>query len=333
MNGRVKTIMKNVNTCVALSRHDLLARAAILKHYKKLGETNSAIKSIQREISKLANAHYNLDSILPDSVQIIREVEASRNHKIIRIRQHDGFYVAIHIVPSRYRIPAHLHPGLICIINVISGELHIKQRSLSNSQKTYYSRIKEQQACAGLLNLKNIHQIKTQTEPCIFLSFRITRKDSQSFKKKLFLPFASSTLLILSQVLPQAIFHHFHSAIAQEKNPALPSSSPSSHVLNNPHADIQTQNPDNPLILADKLRNGDGIKQDLYAASQLYLKEAKQGNAEAQYWLGIMILDGSGITEDYDEALHWIASSSDQEYPPAQKLLQYLLATDDTSDC
>ena len=69
------------------------------------------------------------------------------------------------------------------------------------------------------------------------------------------------------------------------------------------------------------------------ADGQMSCQVARKGNAEAQYWLGVMALDGSGITEDYDEALHWIAISANQEYPPAQKLLRYLLATDDTSDC
>ncbi len=314
--------MQNINTCPTLSRHDSSARDAILMHYKMLGETASAIKKIQLEINTLAKKHYKLDSILPDYLQIIRQVEASRCHKIIRLKQHKKFQVAIHIIPSMNKIPAHVHPGLISIINVQYGELHVEQLSLSNSQKKYYSKIREQQTCAGLFNLRNIHHIQTLAVPCVLLSFRVARKHSHSLKKKLFLLLTSSALFLF----PQAITHKLS---AGDNDLAYSSN----HLFNNQHPRIKSHRLNNPLILANKLRNGIGIKQDLYSASQIYLQEAIKGNAEAQYCLGVMILDGSGITEDYDEALHWIATSSDQEYLPAQKLLHYLLATDDISDC
>lgn len=46
-----------------------------------------------------------------------------------------------------------------------------------------------------------------------------------------------------------------------------------------------------------------------------------------------MYLDGSGITEDSDEALRWVAMSSDQNYPPAEKLLNHLLTREEIPDC
>ena len=79
--------------------------------------------------------------------------------------------------------------------------------------------------------------------------------------------------------------------------------------------------------------SGNGVTKDLYSAAQLYKQEANKGNAEAQYWLGIMYLEGSGITEDSDEALRWIAMSSDQNYQPAQKVLHYLLTMEEIPDC
>ena len=83
------------------------------------------------------------------------------------------------------------------------------------------------------------------------------------------------------------------------------------------------------LELANQLRAG----KDYYEAAQLYKNAALQGNAEAQYWLGVMCFDGLGITDDRDDAMHWLALSADQNYPPAKKLLHHILNTDDTSDC
>jgi len=313
--------MKNVNTCITLPRHDSSARDAILKQYKKRGETDSAIKKIQFEINTLANTRYKLASILPDYLQIIRQVEASRSHKIIQLRQHKNFQVAIHIIPSLYKIPAHAHPGMISVINVQYGELRIEQLSLSSSQKKYYSRLREQQACAGLFNLRNIHHIQTLASPCVFLSFRIARKHPHSYTIKRLVSFLTSSAIF---IFPQFATHYL---IAAENNLRYSSN------YSVDHHDTQYNSLNNMVMMANKLRNDSDESRDLYSASQLYLQAARKGNAEAQYWLGVMSLEGSGITEDYDEALHWIASSANQEYPPAQKLLRYLLATDDTSDC
>ncbi len=85
--------------------------------------------------------------------------------------------------------------------------------------------------------------------------------------------------------------------------------------------------------MANKLRLNTGAYQDLYQASQLYKQEAIKGNAEAQYWLGVMYVDGSGITEDSDEALRWVAMSAEQNFPLAQKLLHHFLTTDEVLDC
>jgi TPR repeat protein len=87
------------------------------------------------------------------------------------------------------------------------------------------------------------------------------------------------------------------------------------------------------VILANKLRTGEGISQNYYRAAQLYTEASKQGDAEAQYWLGVMFFDGLGITDDRDDAMHWIALLFDQGYAPAQKLLHHLLNTEEVLDC
>ena len=46
------------------------------------------------------------------------------------------------------------------------------------------------------------------------------------------------------------------------------------------------------------------------------LVQAKAGNAEAQYWVGLVYADGGGrvVPRDANEAIRWFAKSADQEY-------------------
>lgn len=299
------------NKSIRLSRHDLLAKKAILSQYKRLGESEIVIKHVEQEIQHLVKKKYNIEAICPNYLQRLEQVELSREHQIVRLQQHRNFKVALHIVPSNFEVPSHTHPNAINLVHVLQGSLHIKQYSLLAQEEIFSSTLKKEQACAGLLKLRNIHHLQSLEKPSIFLSFRLSNRDSASFGKLLTL--LASFLIFLSPnfLAPQLV--------AQEK-------------YDNYFEDYQTIS-NRKVVLANKLRRGEGIKRDLYEAAQLYKEESSKGNAEAQYWLGVMYFDGLGITENTDEALRWIAMSSDQNFPKAQKLLNHILFTDDISDC
>jgi len=310
--------MANFTTSSLLSWRDACARKAILNQYKRQGETKKSIENIQREINTLANIQYRIDTIIPNYLERLLHVERTRSHHIVRLIDHDDFKVALHFIPSRYEIRGHLHPDLINIIYLQQGELSIEQRTLSNQENTFHCTIQENQSCAGLLKLRNIHHLKSNHSPCIFLSFRLTKKSPHIYTiKKIFSLLASSTALLF---LPNVI--------TQNSDAGEQVLLYSSH-----HMDIKQQTPNQNVIRANKLRTTSNDYRELYNAAQLYQQEAIKGNAEAQYWLGVMYHDGAGITEDSDEALRWIAMSSDQNYPPAQKLLNHLLTREEIPDC
>ena len=48
---------------------------------------------------------------------------------------------------------------------------------------------------------------------------------------------------------------------------------------------------------------------------------AKQGDANAQYILGLMYDNGKGVPQDYKEAVKWLRMSADQGYALAQCFL------------
>jgi TPR repeat protein len=49
-----------------------------------------------------------------------------------------------------------------------------------------------------------------------------------------------------------------------------------------------------------------------------YRAAAAQGNAWAQYNLGVMYNDGHGVAQDYKEAVKWYRLAADQGFPQAQ---------------
>ena len=56
--------------------------------------------------------------------------------------------------------------------------------------------------------------------------------------------------------------------------------------------------------------DGEGVPRDYKRAVYWYTKAAEQGNAAAQFWVGIMYRDSMGVARDYGEALYWLARSA-----------------------
>jgi uncharacterized protein len=63
---------------------------------------------------------------------------------------------------------------------------------------------------------------------------------------------------------------------------------------------------------------GMGAVQDYKEAVKWYTKAAEQGQAEAQYSLGLMYSEGLGVTQDYKEAVNWYRKAAEQGYAKAQ---------------
>ena len=57
---------------------------------------------------------------------------------------------------------------------------------------------------------------------------------------------------------------------------------------------------------------------DYVTAMRLWLPLAKQGDASAQYYLGVMYQNGSGVPQNYAEAAKWYLLAAEQDHAPAQ---------------
>jgi len=69
---------------------------------------------------------------------------------------------------------------------------------------------------------------------------------------------------------------------------------------------------------------GHGVAQDYKEAMKWYRKAAEQGDAYAQYYLGFMYRDGHGVIQDYKEMLKWYRKAAEQGHAAAQITLGYM---------
>lgn len=65
--------------------------------------------------------------------------------------------------------------------------------------------------------------------------------------------------------------------------------------------------------------NGRGVPQDFVEAAKWYRKAAYQCHAEAQFNLGTMHINGEGVAKDYVLAHLWFSLSAAQEFRTAAK--------------
>ena len=66
---------------------------------------------------------------------------------------------------------------------------------------------------------------------------------------------------------------------------------------------------------------GHGVPQDYKQAVYWYKKSTEQGNAKAQNNLGAMYYNGQGVPQDTKQAIHWFTKSAKQGNADAQSIL------------
>ena len=63
---------------------------------------------------------------------------------------------------------------------------------------------------------------------------------------------------------------------------------------------------------------GEGVRQDKQKAVEWYRKAAEQGDARAQYNLGLMYDKGDGVRQDKQKAVEWLTKAAEQGHARAQ---------------
>ena len=65
-------------------------------------------------------------------------------------------------------------------------------------------------------------------------------------------------------------------------------------------------------MCSSDLNNGLGVAQSYEEAVKWYRKSADQGDADAQFNLGVCYDNGQGVAQSYKEAFKWYCKSADQ---------------------
>ena len=71
---------------------------------------------------------------------------------------------------------------------------------------------------------------------------------------------------------------------------------------------------------------GEGVGQDVSEAVRWYRAAARQRHAPAQYNLGVMYQNGRGVPQDYQNAVRWYQLAAEQGYAGAQNNLGSMYA-------
>ena len=70
--------------------------------------------------------------------------------------------------------------------------------------------------------------------------------------------------------------------------------------------------------------DGQGVSQSYAEAAKWCRKAAEQGDADAQFNLGVCYYNGDGVPQNYAEAVRWIRKAAQQGHASAQEALKQL---------
>ena len=73
-----------------------------------------------------------------------------------------------------------------------------------------------------------------------------------------------------------------------------------------------------------RYQHGEGVTRDLDNAIRLYCKAAKKGDVDAQYYLGYIYANGTGVRRDEELAAAWLHLAAAQNDPQSRRILSRL---------
>ena len=73
-----------------------------------------------------------------------------------------------------------------------------------------------------------------------------------------------------------------------------------------------------------RFQHGEGVARDLDSAIRLYCKAARAGDIDAQYYLGYLYANGSGVKRDEELAAAWLHLAAARQDPQSKRILTML---------
>lgn len=313
-------------------------RSKTLKAYRKLGETDNSIRVINdlagQYFQDLKESRY----YLTQHKNIVRQAVVSGEYQRISLVDEGSIKLSMHVMPKGSQIQMHAHPDMFSVTLVDQGELKIRYDSWGrlhplkvSDPSLKFTLFRANQVSSGLPVKNNLHQIQAVSNVSVFFSLRIKALSGHHLLEQLFF----KKKLVASGFF-MGVLMPFISLIGATSSAAFCGNERikdySEMVLSSEKEQIHIEKALQNHREAKKLRQSNHYDNQVEAFTY-YSKEALRGDAYSQYWLGVMYLEGRGITEDGTMALEWVSKAAKQNYPPAEKLLAHLLATDFDMEC
>ncbi len=298
-------------------------RSRLLNTYRYQSDSRKSIESINVLLRNyyqqlLGAKYYNYDF-----KQLIADAAECKQYHAYCLQNNNKIETSVHILPKGMVIPNcdNNNHGYFCLTIVEYGTLRKTYKSTDNSAfMNHIKLLSKGDTCVELPGSVKNHDLKAMSDVVVFIRIRVRYDKSKKlgFISRLF------TNRFVAPVLCMVIPFMTGNPSAQAADmvgrygSAVDSNVSFKKIITKRMASLYRQSKD----YANQV-----------GAAEWYQESARSGDAESQYWLGVMYLDGSGITEDDDEALYWIGKAADQGYLPAEKLLDHLLATNFDMDC
>ncbi len=294
----------------------------------------------------------------PEFRRKVRQTErlaaASKPYYWMPIFEYNNCRSGLLYLPPGGRISMHDHPHSIGVSIVLEGTPLISQsdgvltsgRSVTSlaTEKISYKRLQPRQKSFIFPHKNNIHGFSSTESSCLLLNSVFQKKamhhhgflPGQLINRVLSGECLSSTL---QKSLPGIFLSLSLSAsvCADDTTFLMGDAAVASTLLSLPLDTLERYalngNADAQALLAGRYFSGDGAKKDLYRAGIWYRRAAEGGCAEAQYQIGVMLLDGEGVTEDSNEGLEWIFRASQADHVKATEVFNYLMANPVALDC
>lgn len=298
-------------------------------NYQREGESTYCVNNLRA----YAKSYYQLlkksTFYQSDFKRLVATARKNNCHQVYSLEKTDAIKVSLHIMPKGSEIPTHAHPNQFSLLIVDSGKLEIVQNSWGTSSiETDNSKLLNSgDISIGLPIRDNLHQLKAVSETVTFFSIRMTclqdclqgnRQNEQSASSLFLNRFVASALCFLIPFMSSTS----RAGEVQELYSGYKVMPLAKSFVSKPTSRIQ----------AGRFRQSGNYNQQVEAVNW-YVSSARRGNAESQYWLGVMHLDGNGTTEDDEEAFKWVSLSADQGYKPAVTLLDHLITSDFDLEC
>jgi TPR repeat protein len=138
--------------------------------------------------------------------------------------------------------------------------------------------------------------------------------------KSFIIPAVMSSLIVLSATSVEVKANNYNNGLAEYKKGHY------TKAFQLIKLSAESGNAKSQYILSTMYRRGLGVEKNDYEGFLWCEKAAEQEVIEAKFQLGLMYLHGEGITDDEDLAVEWLWSASEDGYPQAGEMVQFIFS-------